>query len=122
MPEVIHGNVGCQAFAIGPWEIATVLGEMDGLCLGTGCRSKPWADFEWTDNSERRSSVGRGHRRSQVFRNGSAIADIGQHHGFLHRPRIVAIHKSEEAIVAIRGPGCMACINRLALHKESIMG
>jgi len=122
MPEVIHGNIGCQAFAIGPWEIATVLGDMDGLCFGTGCGSRPWADFEWPDNSECRSSVGCGHRRSQVLRDGSAIADISQHHGILHRPRIIAIHKSDQTVVAIRGPGSMACINWFALHKESIMG
>jgi len=38
---MIHGNIGCQAFAIGPWEIAAVLGDMDGLGFGTRCGSKP---------------------------------------------------------------------------------
>ena len=54
-------------------------------------------------------------------RNGSTIAGISQHHRILHRPGVVAIYKSDEAIVAIRGPDAMVCINGLTLHKESIM-
>ena len=53
--------------------------------------------------------------------NCSAVSDIAKHHGILHRPRIVAIHKSDETVVAICTPGSMVGIDRLALYEKGIM-
>ena len=121
MPEVIDGDVGGQSFAVGPSEIAMMPGDIDSLRFRARGSSKPWTDLDLPNNSERRLSAGFGHCGSQVLGDCSAVAHISQHHGILHRPRIVAIHKSDEPVIAIRAPGRMARINRLALDKEGVM-
>jgi hypothetical protein len=52
MPEVIHGNIGCQAFAIGPREIAPMLAEMDGFRLGTSSGTRALAHLERLDDAK----------------------------------------------------------------------
>ena len=52
MPEVINGYVSRRAFAVGPWELAVMRGDIDGLCFGTSGGGGPGAELEWLNNSE----------------------------------------------------------------------
>ena len=121
MPKVIDGDAGSQSFAVSPSEIATMPSDMDCLRFSTSGSGKPWAELKFPDNSERHFSVGYGHCGRQVLGDGSTVADVSQHHRILHRPCIIAIHKSDETIVAIRATGRMVCINGLAFDKQSVV-
>ncbi len=52
---------------------------------------------------------------------GSAIAGVSEHHGFLHRPRVVAIYESAEAVVAIFAASSMGSVHWFAFDKKSVI-
>ncbi len=55
-----------------------------------------------------------GYCGNQMSGDGSAVAGVGEHHGFLHRPSIVAADETDEAIVAVLTANGMSRIHGLA--------
>ncbi len=50
---------------------------------------------------------------------GSAVTGVGEHHGFLHRPSIVAAHKADEAVVAVFAADRMSGVNGLGFDEKT---
>lgn len=118
MPEVIHRDVGGLTFPMGPWKVTAMLADVDGLRFGTGCGGSFETTFGKLDRGKGCLASRFGHRGNQVSGYGSAVAGVGQHHGFLHRPGVVAAHEADEAVVAVFTANGMSRINGLGFDEQ----
>ena len=48
---------------------------------------------------------------------GAAVADVGEHHGLLHGPRVVAAHEADEAIVTVSAAYRMSNVHWLGFDE-----
>src|SRR4051812_24171863 len=55
-----------------------------------------------------------------MSRDGPAVARVCEHHGFLHRPTVVATHETNEAIVAVPAASRMGGVYGLGLDEEAV--
>src|SRR6267142_894044 len=118
MPEVIHRDVGGRAFPIGPWEATAMLTDMDGLRFGTGCSGSCETTFGSPDGGKRCLTSRFIHRGNQMSGDCSTVASVREHHGFLHRPSIVAAHEANEAIVTIFAASGVSRVNGLGFDEQ----
>ena len=61
------------------------------------------------------------HRWEKMRCDGSAVAGVSQHHGFLHCPRVVAIYESAKPVVAVFAACGMSGVHRFALDEKGVM-
>ena len=56
----------------------------------------------------------------KVVSDGSTVSRVGEHHSFLHRPCVVTVHESAQAIVTVFTSNGMGSVNWFAFDEESI--
>ena len=56
-----------------------------------------------------------------MFRNASSVAGVGEHHGLLHSPCVIAAHKTTESVVTVFATGGVRGIYWFALDEQGVI-
>jgi len=110
-------NVACPSAAIRPVEGARVNTDVHGI---------DWVGYTRFFHRPRllhRAEIipPLSHRRQEIRSDGSPIPHISHHHGFLHRPSIVADDKTSQALVAVLAARRMILVYRFAFSHKGIV-
>lgn len=121
VPRVINENIGRRSLVVHPREATSMATDMEGLCAVLRDCAKMLDRARKLGSLEPVKSLGLLHGGDQVLCDGTSVTDIAEHEAFFHRPRIVTVHKTTEAIVAVFATSGMVPIHGLAFDEESVV-